>query len=54
MKICIITDFLKPQCHGIAIRFEEYIKNLRLLEKKIPNIFNLVKIDIYSYLSFVG
>lgn len=35
MKICIITDFLKPQCHGIAIRFEEYIKNLRLLGHEV-------------------
>lgn len=31
MKICIITDYLKPQINGIAIRFEEYIKNLRFL-----------------------
>lgn len=30
MKILYITDFLKPQTHGIAIRCEEYIKNLRL------------------------
>jgi glycosyltransferase involved in cell wall biosynthesis len=35
MKICIITDFLKPQCHGIAIRFEEYIENLRLLGHEV-------------------
>jgi glycosyltransferase involved in cell wall biosynthesis len=29
MKILYITDFLRPQTHGIAIRCEEYIKNLR-------------------------
>jgi len=29
MNILFITDFLRPQTHGIAIRCEEYIKNLR-------------------------
>jgi hypothetical protein len=28
MNILFITDFLRPQTHGIAIRCEEYIKNL--------------------------
>lgn len=29
MKILLINDFLKPQTHGIAIRFEQYIKYFR-------------------------
>jgi glycosyltransferase involved in cell wall biosynthesis len=29
MKILLVTDFLKPQTHGIAIRFEHYLKNFK-------------------------
>jgi hypothetical protein len=29
MKILLINDFLKPQTHGISIRFEQYIKYFR-------------------------
>ena len=35
MKILLINDFLKPQTHGIAVRFEQYIKYFR---KKNHNI----------------
>lgn len=29
MKILLVTDFLQPQTHGIAIRFEQYIKHIK-------------------------
>ena len=35
MNILFITDFLRPQTHGIAIRCEEYIKNLRDKNHKV-------------------
>ena len=29
MKILLITDYLGPQTHGIAVRFEYYIKYIK-------------------------
>jgi 1,2-diacylglycerol 3-alpha-glucosyltransferase len=35
MNILYITDFLYPQTHGIAVRTEEYIKNLKIKNHNI-------------------
>jgi hypothetical protein len=29
MKILLVNDFLHPQTHGIAVRFEHYIKHIK-------------------------
>lgn len=35
MKILIITDYLYPQTHGIAVRMENIVKNLRCLNYNV-------------------
>ena len=30
LRILIVTDYMPPQTHGIAIRFRNYIDNMRL------------------------